>query len=287
MTHLVSKPNELRAVLNSVRQQQVSIGFVPTMGNLHPGHIALVKEAQAHCDYVVVSIFVNPMQFNNSVDLENYPRTLEQDLAALSAAGANLAFVPEASALYPNGLEQETRVQVPGLSTMLEGALRPGHFDGVSTIVCKLFNLVQPNVAVFGEKDFQQLALIRKMTEDLLLPISIIGLPTVRESNGLAMSSRNNRLSAEQRHLAPQLAQHMQLMATELRHDNRQALQTRTKAQLEQQGFVCDGIDIVDADTLKPLTQQSRRAVILVAAFLGEVRLIDNCVIELNPIVDQ
>ncbi|MGY5450692.1 pantoate--beta-alanine ligase [Agarivorans sp. MS3-6] len=287
MTHLVSKPNELRAVLNSVRQQQVSIGFVPTMGNLHPGHIALVKEAQAHCDYVVVSIFVNPMQFNNAVDLENYPRTLEQDLAALSAAGANLAFVPEASALYPNGLEQETRVQVPGLSTMLEGALRPGHFDGVSTIVCKLFNLVQPNVAVFGEKDFQQLALIRKMTEDLLLPISIIGLPTVRESNGLAMSSRNNRLSAEQRHLAPQLAQHMQLMATELRHDNRQALQTRTKAQLEQQGFVCDGIDIVDADTLKPLTQQSRRAVILVAAFLGEVRLIDNCVIELNPIVDQ
>ncbi|WP_432454581.1 MULTISPECIES: pantoate--beta-alanine ligase [unclassified Agarivorans] len=286
MIKVIQQPDELRSQLDHVRHQQLRIGFVPTMGNLHAGHIALVKRAQTECDYVVVSIFVNPLQFNNPNDLANYPRTLEQDLTALTAAGANLAFVPSPETLYPNGLAEETKVQVPGLSTILEGALRPGHFDGVSTIVCKLFNLVQPSVAIFGEKDFQQLALIRKMTQDLLLPIQIIGLATIRETDGLAMSSRNSRLSPEQRQVAPQLAKQMYTLAEQLSYGNQQSLSIQAKQQLEQHGFICDGIDIVDADTLAPLTPHSQRAVILLAAFLGEVRLIDNCVIALKQIVN-
>ncbi|GDY26828.1 pantothenate synthetase [Agarivorans sp. Toyoura001] len=282
MITTVNLPKQLRSALQGARQQNQRIGFVPTMGNLHAGHIALVKEAQRHCDVVVVSIFVNPLQFNNSSDLNSYPRTLEEDLAALSQTGADLVFIPSAEVLYPNGLSLETKVNVPGISTMLEGALRPGHFEGVSTVVCKLFNLVQPNVAVFGEKDFQQLALIRKMTTDLLLPIEIIGLATVREPDGLAMSSRNTRLSSQQRLQAPQLAQQMQLIARQLNHNNALQLQAQAIQQLELQGFRCDGIDIVDANTLEPITSQSTTAVVLMAAFLGEVRLIDNYVVELS-----
>ncbi len=282
MIKLVEQPSELRSALDDVRLQGRKIGFVPTMGNLHAGHIALVKEAQSHCDVVVVSIFVNPLQFNNSDDLANYPRTLEQDVAALNQAGADFVFTPSAEALYPNGLETETKVTVPVLSDILEGELRPGHFDGVSTVVCKLFNLVQPHLAVFGEKDYQQLALIRKMTTDLLLPIEIIGLPTVREASGLAMSSRNNRLSAEQLQTAPLLAKEMRQIAAKLSRNNQAELSQSAKQALEKMGFKCDGIDIVDAENLSPLTPQSRSAVILMAAFLGEVRLIDNCVIELH-----
>ena len=168
------------------------------------------------------------------------------------------------------------------LILILEGELRPGHFDGVSTVVCKLFNLVQPHLAVFGEKDFQQLALIRKMTQDLLLPIEIRGLATVREADGLAMSSRNNRLNPEQRAIAPILAQQMLHLAEQLSATNVTQLVEHTKQQLEQHGFICDGIDVVDADNLAPLSAQSRKAVILMAAFLGEVRLIDNCVVSVN-----
>jgi pantoate--beta-alanine ligase len=171
---------------------------------------------------------------------------------------------------------------VPVLSDILEGELRPGHFDGVSTVVCKLFNLVQPHLAVFGEKDYQQLALIRKMTTDLLLPIEVIGLATVREASGLAMSSRNNRLSAEQLETAPLLAKEMRQIAAKLSRSNQAELSQSAKQALESKGFKCDGIDIVDAENLSPLTPQSRSAVILMAAFLGEVRLIDNCVIELH-----
>jgi pantoate--beta-alanine ligase len=282
MVKLIEQPSELRSALDDVRLQGLKIGFVPTMGNLHAGHIALVKEAQGHCDVVVVSIFVNPLQFNNSDDLANYPRTLEQDIAALNQAGADFVFTPNAEELYPNGLEAETKVTVPVLSDILEGELRPGHFDGVSTVVCKLFNLVQPHLAVFGEKDYQQLALIRKMTTDLLLPIEVIGLATVREASGLAMSSRNNRLSAEQLETAPLLAKEMRQIATKLSRSNQAELSQSAKQALESKGFKCDGIDIVDAENLSPLTPQSRSAVILMAAFLGEVRLIDNCVIELH-----
>jgi len=282
MLNVFEQPEQLRDALKAVRQQGLKLGFVPTMGNLHQGHIALVKEAQRHCDRVVVSIFVNPLQFNNSSDLDSYPRTLEQDLQALTDAGADFAFVPSAEVLYPNGLDEQTKVKVPGLSDILEGELRPGHFEGVATVVCKLFNLVQPDLAVFGEKDFQQLALIRKMTQDLLLPIEIRGLATVREADGLAMSSRNNRLNPEQRAIAPILAQQMLHLAEQLSATNVTQLVEQTKQQLEQQGFICDGIDVVDADSLAPLSAQSRKAVILMAAFLGEVRLIDNCVVSIN-----
>lgn len=282
MLNVFEQPEQLRDALKAVRQQGLKLGFVPTMGNLHQGHIALVKEAQRHCDRVVVSIFVNPLQFNNSSDLNAYPRTLEQDLQALTEAGADFAFVPSAAVLYPNGLDEQTKVKVPGLSDILEGELRPGHFEGVATVVCKLFNLVQPDLAVFGEKDFQQLALIRKMTQDLLLPIEIRGLATVREADGLAMSSRNNRLNPEQRAIAPILAQQMLHLAEQLSATNVTQLVEQTKQQLEQQGFICDGIDVVDADSLAPLSAQSRKAVILMAAFLGEVRLIDNCVVSIN-----
>ncbi|WP_427978943.1 pantoate--beta-alanine ligase [Agarivorans sp.] len=282
MLNVFEQPEPLREALNSVRQQGLKLGFVPTMGNLHQGHIALVKEAQRYCDRVVVSIFVNPLQFNNSSDLDSYPRTLEQDLQALREAGADFAFVPSAEVLYPNGLAEQTKVKVPGLSDILEGELRPGHFEGVATVVCKLFNLVQPDLAVFGEKDFQQLALIRKMTKDLLLPIEIRGLATVREADGLAMSSRNNRLSPEQRDKAPILAQQMYQLAEQLKLNNITQLVEQTKQQLEQHGFICDGIDVVDAASLTPLSAQSRHAVILMAAFLGDVRLIDNCVVSVN-----
>ncbi|MPW31694.1 pantoate--beta-alanine ligase [Agarivorans sp. B2Z047] len=282
MLKVVEQPSELRSALDAARLKGRKVGFVPTMGNLHAGHIALVKQAQKSCDVVVVSIFVNPLQFNNSSDLANYPRTLEQDITALNQAGADFVFTPSAEVLYPNGLEAETKVTVPVLSDILEGELRPGHFDGVSTVVCKLFNLVQPHLAVFGEKDYQQLALIRKMTADLLLPIEIVGLATVREASGLAMSSRNNRLSGEQLQTAPLLAKEMRNIASQLSHSNQAELSKAAQQTLENNGFKCDGIDIVDAESLSPLTPQSRSAVILMAAFLGEVRLIDNCVIELH-----
>ena len=282
MLKVVEQPSELRSALDAARLKGRKIGFVPTMGNLHAGHISLVKEAQKSCDVVVVSIFVNPLQFNNSSDLANYPRTLEQDITALNQAGADFVFTPSAEELYPNGLEAETKVTVPVLSDILEGELRPGHFDGVSTVVCKLFNLVQPHLAVFGEKDYQQLALIRKMTTDLLLPIEIIGLATVREASGLAMSSRNNRLSGKQLQTAPLLAKEMRNIASQLSHSNQAELSKAAQQALENNGFKCDGIDIVDAESLSPLSPQSRSAVILMAAFLGEVRLIDNCVIELH-----
>lgn len=199
----VQLPSELRAQIKEYKRQGKRVGFVPTMGNLHQGHLTLVERAKEHADIVVVSIFVNPMQFGNPDDLNNYPRTLEQDLAKLEAIGTALVFTPTPEVIYPKGLENQTFVEVPKLSNMLEGASRPGHFRGVATIVTKLFNLVQPDVACFGEKDFQQVAVIRQMVEDLAMDIEIVPVPTVREQDNLAMSSRNNRLTADERAIAP------------------------------------------------------------------------------------
>ncbi|GAM55236.1 pantoate-beta-alanine ligase [Vibrio ishigakensis] len=199
----VQLPCELRAQIKEYKRQGKRVGFVPTMGNLHQGHLTLVERAKEHADVVVVSIFVNPMQFGNPDDLNNYPRTLEQDLAKLEAFGTAMVFTPTPEVIYPKGLENQTFVEVPKLSSMLEGASRPGHFRGVATIVTKLFNLVQPDVACFGEKDFQQVAVIRQMVEDLAMDIEIVPVPTVREQDNLAMSSRNNRLTAEERAIAP------------------------------------------------------------------------------------
>ena len=208
----------LRDQLKSARRDGRRIAFVPTMGNLHEGHLTLVRKAREHADLVVVSIFVNPMQFERTDDLNNYPRTLDDDLSKLNAEGVDLVFTPTPEIIYPEGLDKQTFVEVPGLSHMLEGASRPGHFRGVSTIVTKLFNIVQPDVACFGEKDYQQLAVIKKMVTDLALDIEVIGVPTVRELDGLAMSSRNGLLSSlSERQRAPVLARTMRWIGSQIR----------------------------------------------------------------------
>jgi len=275
---------QLRQAIGQWRRQGETIAFVPTMGNLHQGHLTLVKEAQQRADKVVVSIFVNPMQFDRAEDLEAYPRTLQQDSDKLRQAGVDLLFTPSEQLLYPEGVQQHTYVEVPGISERLEGALRPGHFRGVSTVVTKLFNLVQPDIACFGQKDYQQLALIRKMVYDLALPIEIIGVPTVREPDGLAMSSRNGYLTASERAIAPALARAMARLAEQLPGalEHLPQLTAELTTKLNAQGFRTDAIDIVDADSLLPLDSNSRRAVILLAAYLGKARLIDNQVVELH-----
>lgn len=268
----------LRQVLNQARLAQQRIAFIPTMGNLHAGHLALVAAAQAAVEKVVVSIFVNPLQFDRAADLEGYPRTLAQDLASLATQGVDYVFTPDNEILYPDGLAQHTFVEVPELTNRLEGASRPGHFRGVSTVVNKLFNIVKPDMAVFGEKDFQQLLIIQQMVRDLNLDIQIVSLPTVRDQDGLALSSRNSRLTMEQRHIAPQLSQVMFALAEKLA-DGRRDISTLIKwaeNQLKAQGWLPDGLAICDAFTLTPLKAQSKQAVILMAAWLGEVRLIDN-----------
>jgi pantoate--beta-alanine ligase len=278
----------LRAQIKSWRQAGLKIGFVPTMGNLHQGHLTLVEEAKKRADKVVVSIFVNPMQFDRPDDLDRYPRTLEADQQKLIAGGADLLFTPTPEIMYPKGLDQQTYVEVPGLSSLLEGACRPGHFRGVATVVTKLFNLVQPDIACFGQKDFQQLALIRQMVNDLALNVEIVGVATIRESDGLAMSSRNGYLTPDQRDLAPLLYQNLQHLSETISAGKIpvEQLLEQTREQLDIHGFHTDSIDVVDADTLLPLTPESQRAVILIAAFLGAARLIDNQVIELQPAKD-
>lgn len=198
---------QVRAAVSRARQEGKRIGMVPTMGNLHAGHIALVEKALQRTDYVVVSIFVNPMQFGPGEDLDSYPRTLAEDQKKLLDVGAHLVFAPSASEMYPEGMDGHTRVSVPVVSEGLCGTSRPGHFEGVATVVSKLLNIVGPDVAVFGQKDYQQLAVIRKMAQDLCLPVKIMGHPTIRAEDGLALSSRNGYLSAEQRAVAPLLQQ--------------------------------------------------------------------------------
>ena len=275
----------LRAVIREHRQQGKRIAFVPTMGNLHNGHLTLVREAKNHADVVIVSIFVNPMQFDRAEDLVNYPRTLSDDCALLEQEGITAVFTPTPAIMYPQGLDTQTFVEVPGISYLLEGAMRPGHFRGVSTVVTKLFNIVQPDVACFGQKDYQQLALIRKMVRDMTMPIEIIGVPTVRAEDGLALSSRNGYLTAEERVIAPTLAKVMGWIGEQLpaRQTAIPALITEAADRLNSAGFRTDAIDIVDADTLLPLNGQSTTAVILMAAWLGNrARLIDNSVVNLR-----
>ncbi|ACQ93900.1 MAG: pantoate--beta-alanine ligase [Tolumonas sp.] len=275
----------LRAVIREHRQQGKRIAFVPTMGNLHNGHLTLVREAKNHADVVIVSIFVNPMQFDRAEDLVNYPRTLSDDCALLEQEGVTAVFTPTPAIMYPQGLETQTFVEVPEISYLLEGAMRPGHFRGVSTVVTKLFNIVQPDVACFGQKDYQQLALIRKMVRDMTMPIEIIGVPTVRAEDGLALSSRNGYLTAEERLIAPTLAKVMGWIGEQLpaRQTAIPALITEAADKLNSAGFRTDAIDIVDAETLLPLSGQSTEAVILMAAWLGNrARLIDNLVVNLR-----
>ena len=273
----------LRQQIRRLRMEGKRVALVPTMGNLHDGHMKLVDEAKARADVVVVSIFVNPMQFDRPEDLARYPRTLQEDCEKLNKRKVDLVFAPSVKEIYPNGTETHTYVDVPGLSTMLEGASRPGHFRGVSTIVSKLFNLVQPDIACFGEKDFQQLALIRKMVADMGFDIEIVGVPIMRAKDGLALSSRNGYLTAEQRKIAPGLYKVLSSIADKLQAGERDLDEIITIAgqELNEKGFRADDIQICDADTLLEVSETSKRAVILVAAWLGDARLIDNKMVEL------
>jgi pantoate--beta-alanine ligase len=282
--HIINDPKVLRDKIKQLKLQGNEIAFVPTMGNLHEGHLTLVREGQKKAPILVVSIFVNPMQFNNTQDLENYPKTLQQDCDALAQEGVDIVFTPSADVIYPNGLAAQTFVQVPGLSDCLEGKLRPGHFRGMSTIVNKLFNLVQPDYACFGEKDFQQLAIVKQMVTDLAMPIEIIPVATVREKSGLAMSSRNNRLTPIEKQQAVFLSKVMKQLAFDVKMQKTglSILIHDASRELEYHGFNTDAIDIVDAQTLQSVDINTNEAVILMAAFLGEVRLIDNKVISLK-----
>ncbi|WP_100644365.1 pantoate--beta-alanine ligase [Alteromonas facilis] len=260
------------------------IAFVPTMGNLHDGHLKLVKRAKSEADIVVVSIFVNPLQFGPDEDLDAYPRTMQDDLAALEALGVDVVFTPTADDIYSRGLEQQTFVEVPGLSYMVCGASRPGHFRGVATIVCKLFNMVQPNKAYFGEKDFQQLQVIKAMVTDLSMNLEIFGVPTERENDGLAMSSRNGYLTSEQRTIAPFLYRCICNIADNIqqgRHDY-SAMITEAKAELLAKGFKPDYIEVRAAETLLHPGHEDKHLVVLAAAFLGKTRLIDNIQVTVN-----
>ncbi|EAO2685129.1 pantoate--beta-alanine ligase [Salmonella enterica] len=274
----------LRQHIRRLRQEGKRVALVPTMGNLHDGHMKLVDEAKARADVVIVSIFVNPMQFDRPDDLARYPRTLQEDCEKLNKRKVDIIFAPAPDQIYPQGTEGQTYVDVPGLSTMLEGASRPGHFRGVATIVSKLFNLVQPDIACFGEKDFQQLRLIRKMVADMGYDIEIVGVPIVRAKDGLALSSRNGYLTAEQRKIAPGLYKVMSSIGEKLQAGERDMDEMIAIAaqELNEKGFRADDIQIRDADTLLELTENSKRAVILVAAWLGQARLIDNQIVELR-----
>lgn len=274
----ISEIKSLRSQIKAWRQQGLSIAFVPTMGNLHAGHFSLVEKAKTLADKVVVSIFVNPMQFGKNEDLDKYPRTLAADQKGLAELNTDLVFTPTVEVIYPNGLDAQTYVDVPTVSQGFCGASRPGHFVGVATIVTKLFNLVQPDFACFGEKDFQQLAVIRTMVKDLSMPIEIIGIPTKREANGLAMSSRNGYLSENEKQTAGIIYETLKVTAEALTTGDRRfaTLEQQAIAAIESKGLKIDYFGIAKRDTLDTPTHECRQFVILVAAYLGSVRLIDN-----------
>lgn len=279
----VKTVRELRAAVQRARNEGKRIAFVPTMGNLHAGHVSLVEMAGQRAEFVIASIFVNPLQFGPSEDLDSYPRTLLDDQEKLHEAGCQLLFAPSVEEMYPDGMALQTQVQVSGVSEGLCGSSRPGHFNGVATVVTKLFNMVQPDIAIFGEKDFQQLALIRKMVADMGYDIEIIGVPIVRAKDGLALSSRNGYLTADQRKIAPGLYKVLSAVAEKLAAGDRQLdeIIAIAEQELNEKGFRADDIQIRDADTLLELTDASQRAVILMAAWLGQARLIDNRIVTL------
>ncbi|MFE8071361.1 pantoate--beta-alanine ligase [Marinobacteraceae bacterium S3BR75-40.1] len=278
--HTVS---ELRAIIHRQREKGVRIALVPTMGNLHEGHLSLVKEACVQGDFVVASIFVNPMQFGPNEDLDAYPRTLQEDQEKLSEAGCDLVFAPPVSEVYPEGMGHQTQVSVPDITELHCGASRPGHFTGVATVVTMLFNMVQPDSAIFGQKDFQQLAVIRKMVRDLFMPVKIVGAATVREKDGLAMSSRNGYLSEDERARAPALYRCLSQTADAIKAGNRNfgQLQQDANETLKAQGFEPDYFNIVHRDTLRPAAADDPHIAILAAAKLGTTRLIDNVTVDL------
>lgn len=269
---------DLRARVSAWRRAGARVGFVPTLGNLHAGHFSLVELARTQADKVVASVFVNPTQFGPNEDFASYPRTLDADSAGLAAHGCAVLFAPTVDEMYPFGAGETVRVDVPKLTEVLEGALRPGHFAGVATVVTKLFNLVQPDVAVFGQKDYQQLLVIRRMTQDLRLPIEIVAAPTRREANGLAMSSRNQYLSSEERERAGIIYRTLCAMREQWRAGRAlAAVEADARAALEAAGSIPDYATIRRASDLGvPGPAERGDAIALIAARLGRARLIDN-----------
>ncbi len=280
----VKTVRELRAAVARARRDGKRIAFVPTMGNLHSGHVTLVERAGQRADFVVTSIFVNPLQFGPSEDLAKYPRTLAADQDKLIEAGCHLLFTPDVEEMYPEGMDGLTRVAVPGVSEGLCGASRPGHFEGVATVVCKLFNMVQPDLAIFGEKDFQQLAVIRKLVRDLNMPIQIMGEPTERAEDGLALSSRNGYLTEAQRAVAPARYATQQETAAAIRSGQTDfpRLEKQAQTRLRKAGLKPDYLEVREALSLRPASSEDRQLVILAAAFLGKTRLIDNLAFDLD-----
>ena len=274
---------QLREVVQAFKQAGKKIAFVPTMGNLHEGHLQLVSMAQTKAEIVVCSIFVNPLQFGEGEDFDKYPKTLKDDTRQLQQLGCDIVFAPSVEEMYPGSSvagkagATQSQIVVPGISDILEGASRPGHFTGVATVVGKLFNMVQPDLAVFGEKDYQQLLVIKRFVNELCFPVDILSHPIVREENGLAMSSRNGYLSTGQKQQASALYRTLQAMAQKLQSGSRdyQLLEQEAVEQLQQSGFKPDYIQIRNTDLSKP-TLDSKQLVILAAAWLGNTRLIDN-----------
>jgi len=281
---IVRTARSLRAQIRAWRSAGERIAFVPTMGNLHAGHLALVHHARAGAGRVVASVFVNPMQFGPQEDLASYPVTLEADKAALNAAAADLLFLPAMADIYPDGIEHTTRVVVPGLNAILEGEHRPAHFDGVSTVVAKLFNLVQPDCAVFGEKDYQQLLLIRRMVADLCMQIAVVGVATVRESDGLAMSSRNGYLAPAERALAPRLYAVLSAVKARVEAGGQAlaAIEQAALADLAAAGFRPDYVSVRRQTDLALPGPDDTALIALAAARLGSTRLIDNIFISIS-----
>ncbi|WP_257265927.1 pantoate--beta-alanine ligase [Endozoicomonas sp. ONNA2] len=270
---------EVQELVGTRKSAGLCIGFVPTMGNLHGGHLTLVEKARASCDFVVVSIYVNPLQFGPNEDYDSYPRTMEQDQQLLMDHGVDLLYAASTHEIYPEGSEHHTHVSVDVLDGMHCGSSRPGFFRGIATVVTKLFNIVRPDIAVFGEKDFQQLTIIRKMVQDMVMPVDILGAPIAREPSGLAMSSRNGYLTPEERgEIAPALYRCLReakgaIQAGETDFD---LLRRNAFAQLAQAGFKPDYFNICNPQTLLPATHNEQSLVILAAGYLGKARLIDN-----------
>ena len=276
MTEVIRSAASLREKVSAWKRSGMLVGVVPTMGALHDGHLSLARAARAQSDRVIVTIFVNPMQFNNPEDLKKYPRDEAHDLALLEAEGVDVLFAPGPEEVYPEGFA--TKVSVAGVSEPMEGAFRPGHFDGVATVVTKLFGMTQAGRAFFGEKDWQQVQVVERLVRDLNIPIRIVPCPTIREADGLAMSSRNVRLTAAERELAPALHGAMQGAAKAIRGgaDAAAALENARAAVLAAGFASVEYLDLRDAGTLEAVTAPGRPARILAAAVLGEVRLIDN-----------
>ena len=285
--NIIEQLRPLRAQINQWRRNQQSIALVPTMGHLHDGHLALVKHAKAKADHVIVSIFVNPLQFDNADDLKRYPSSLASDLQKLSALGVEAIFRPTVDELYPLGMALTPKIHIPALGDEFCGAHRPGHFTGVATIVSKLFNLIEPNIAVFGRKDYQQLLIIQRLVSELNFNVEIQALDTVRAEDGLALSSRNVHLSTEERHLASQLYATLKHIAVEAKQpqrlDNLATILAQAATHLGQSSLEVEYLDLRDASDLQAVRAGTNHAIALAAVRIGKVRLIDNILFELPP----